>query len=79
MSEVNTKRKVVYVIADSALPSRPPTILTVVWYLLMDHTQAPSWLWGALGMVMGLIWISWISRALREKSRELPGFGEAEE
>jgi len=44
------------VIAGSQLPIRLPMTSTLVWYLLLDKLNAPAWIWGAMGVIMGLLW-----------------------
>lgn len=46
------------VVPQSELPTRAPTLLTAVVYLLCDRLHAAPAVWGALGVVLLFAWIS---------------------
>lgn len=48
------------VIAFKYLPSRLPIWTTVVTYLLLDRFKSPSWVWGAVGVIVIFVWIACI-------------------
>ncbi|MDH5183393.1 MAG: hypothetical protein OEX12_05830 [Gammaproteobacteria bacterium] len=34
-----------------------PVVGSIVWYLFLDHLDAPEWVWGAMGLLLGLFWV----------------------
>ena len=48
------------VISSKNLPNRSPIMATVVYATALSYWNAPEWLWGALGILMAIIWIAWI-------------------
>ena len=46
------------VLSYSNLPSRLPVLHTVVLYILLDFYDAREWVWGVVGVIMCLVWIS---------------------
>jgi hypothetical protein len=65
------------VIRYKDLPVRPPLTLTAVVYLLLDRFHAPAAAWGALGVLLFLVWIACIASII--KQQECPvQFGEPE-
>lgn len=59
------------VISRKNLPTKPPTIATVVAILALDYWNAPQWLWGALGVVFVIIWVAWIVQMFQEKQFDI--------
>ena len=53
---MNTKK----VISNKNLPVRSPIMATVVYATALSYWDAPEWLWGALGILMFIIWVGWI-------------------
>lgn len=47
------------VIEYQNLPAKPPLFGTLVVWLSLDRWHAAPWLWGAIGALMLLIWISY--------------------
>jgi len=50
--------KSVKVISYKQIPVRIPTVPTIVAWLLLDRLQAAGWVWGVVGTMFALIWIS---------------------
>lgn len=46
------------VIKRSNFPTRLPVISTAIIYLLLKECNAPDWLWGAVGAIMLIIWVT---------------------
>lgn len=46
------------VFSYDALPARLPIPQTVITALALDHWHAPAWLWGAMGTLFLILWIS---------------------
>lgn len=49
------KRKIV-----ANLPMRNPIPGLMLWFIFLDHFQAPGWVWGAVGscwLILLLVWI----------------------
>jgi len=59
------------VIAYKQLPARLPIIATLVWYLILDHLQVPSWIWGVAGTVFALVWIESIASLWLQEPTEI--------
>lgn len=53
------------------LPSRPPLLLTVVGWLVLDKIQAPDWMWGVAWTLFGFIWMAWIVNLFNEKVTDI--------
>lgn len=65
------------VIDASCLPLRMPLLPSIVLWLLLDRLQAPGFVWGIVGTIMALLWISWVCCKLGyEESVKPAGFGE---
>lgn len=47
------------VIDPLELPSYPPMVATLVWWLVLERLEAPGWIYGALGALLALVWIAW--------------------
>jgi len=45
------------VVSWKNLPTRLPITWTITWYLFFDRIQAPSWAWGAMGVIVVVLWI----------------------
>lgn len=65
-----------HVIKHSSLPARSPLLLTIVMWLLLDRLQSVQWAWGAVGVILVLIWIGFIIRVFTDSQADLAGFGE---
>lgn len=59
------------VISCKNLPMRPPIIATIVWYLFLERVNAPEWLWGLMGALLGIFWIVCIWGVNDQKQIEL--------
>ncbi len=44
------------VVAYKNLPSRPPFLQGILFWLLLDRLKPPGWVWGAVGCLYG-IWV----------------------
>jgi hypothetical protein len=63
------------VIPWDALPTRLPTTQTAVAFLLLDRFAAPGWVWGVVGTVIVLWWVSCIISVSTNKTKPLAGYG----
>lgn len=59
------------VIKMNNLPTRLPFVATLVYYLVLDRFNAPGWVWGAVGVLMLLVWILAIVNLMREEDVDL--------
>jgi hypothetical protein len=59
------------------LPPRLPVQSTALWWLVLDHFQAPGWLWGGMGAMFIVVWIGSIYSLLASTYLP-PVFGEKE-
>jgi len=64
------------VIPWNALPAQLPVQTTAVVYLLLEHFDAPSWVWGVVGTLLALLWAGAMVRMWNQKAKPLPGYGE---
>ncbi len=62
------KRKV---ISGKNLAIRPPILLSVVLWLLLDRLAAPGWLFGVAGTVITVFWILFIVDALNHEDVDI--------
>lgn len=44
------------VLPHKRLPTRLPIWNTATAWLLLDRGQAPGWLWGAVGVLLAIVW-----------------------
>lgn len=49
------------VIAHRHMPTKLPISWTLIAYLILDRFGAPDWVWGAVIVLVGLLWVSAIS------------------
>jgi len=63
------------VIPWGQLPAQLPTQTTALVYLLLEHFDAPGWVWGVVGTMLALIWVLAGLRMWTEKPKPLPGYG----
>jgi len=47
------------VISIKNLPVRAPTLVTALAYIFLDKFHAVGWVWGVVGTLFALIWISY--------------------
>lgn len=52
----------------SNIPTSLPLTPTATLYLLMDKFHSPQWLWGAIGLLVLVVWISAIYNIATEES-----------
>jgi len=52
--------KVKKVIKSTSLPTKLPIWSTITTALALDYWNAPQWLWGAMGLLFLIGWISCI-------------------
>ena len=45
------------VVANKNLPVPMPLQFSLICYLLLDKFQAAGWAWGAVGVILALLWI----------------------
>ncbi len=55
------------VISYKNIPTKCPTITTIVIYLMLKHFNAPEWIWGISGALLAIKWIDFIVSFFREK------------
>lgn len=63
--------KVKKVISSKNLPRRAPFLDTIVYVTAMDYWNAPQWLWGAVGLLLLIGWISFIYVKKHEEDVEV--------
>ncbi len=61
-----------YIAASNMYP-RLPIWPSLTAYLALEHFQAPMWAYGAVGMLMGLLWIGVLLKLATGKSVDLLG------
>lgn len=59
-------KKTIEVIAHKNLPSRAPVSFSIMVFLALEHWHAPEWLYGAVGFIVVLMWISYFIIKYRE-------------
>lgn len=59
------------VIKHNQLPTKPPTVATIAWCLLLDRFHAPAWLWGIAGTLFAIFWACSIYEMCMQKPIEL--------
>lgn len=42
----------------SNMPSRPPVVSTLVIWIALEYWRAPGWLWGSIGVLVAVQWVS---------------------
>lgn len=68
------KKKVV--IKGSSLPMRSPIGTAIVYWLLLEHINAPGWAYGVLWTLAAILGIAYAASFFLEVDRDVPGFGE---
>ena len=63
------------VIPWNHLPAQLPTQTTALVYLLLEHFDAPGWVWGVVCTMLALIWVLAGLRMWTDKPKPLPGYG----
>ena len=48
------------VVSYKNLPPRSPILGTIVYYLLLEHFHAPSWVYGVTVTLLGVVAFAWI-------------------
>ena len=49
------------VVADKHVPLPfVPIFPTITLWLLLDRLSAPGWVWGAVGMIVAFLWVTYI-------------------
>ena len=64
-----------YVIPWDALPARLPIQTTATSYLLLEHFDAPGWVYGVVVTLLAFLWAIAIVRMIACKAKPLPGYG----
>ncbi len=59
------------VINKKNLPSRIPLVGTIVYITALDYWNAPEWLWGVVGVIMVVGWVSFFFGLGTEKEIDL--------
>lgn len=61
------------VISPKNIPASLPYSATIATGLLLDRINAPGWVWGALGTVFAVVWVSVvIDISTRKETKVLP-------
>lgn len=55
------------VIPSKRLPVRPPIVLTVTMWLLLDRLYVSEVVWGIMGTVIAIVWIAAIYAMIVQK------------
>lgn len=63
------------VIKLTSMPAKSPVGLAVMYYLLLEHIQAPSWAYGVLWTCVALAAAVFIASFWTEERSDVPGFG----
>lgn len=61
------------VISRKNLPDKLPSISTLCIIMALDYWKAPGWLWGGMGLLLVLLWISAIWSIIQEKQVNIFG------
>ena len=64
------------VIDRNCLPTRPPWLLGVILWLVLDRVQSPGWLTGVAWTIYAVLVIGWAMVVLKEDEVKVPGFGQ---
>lgn len=59
------------VISYKSLPAKSPIQVTAVIWLVLDRMRAQQWAWGAMGVLVILIWVSYIYGRITEEEIEI--------
>jgi len=70
-TEQNEIMKTNKVLKSNNLPSRLPFFPTVITIIALDYWNAPQWLWGMLGVLFLLWWITSIINIATQKEVDL--------
>jgi hypothetical protein len=57
------------------LPAQLPSQTTALVYLLLEHFDAPGWVWGVVGTLLVMVWVAAGYRMWTDKPKPLPGYG----
>lgn len=70
--------KKLYVFPHDHLPTRPPLIASILFYMALDVYDAPGWAWGVVGTLVFVLWVGWLILLLQQETKPLPGYGETD-
>lgn len=56
-----TKKTEKRAIKHSNLPPRSPLVFTIAIGLLLDRLDAAGWVWGAVGLLALILWVSFFA------------------
>lgn len=59
------------VVANKNMPARLPIWQSITIWLALDHWHAPQWLYGALGLLLLVMWIAEIYKLFTQKETEV--------
>lgn len=59
------------VLSMTNMPLRLPWQATILLWLLLDRLHAPGWVWGAVGFLLVIVWISWLIDVCTHRNVEL--------
>lgn len=63
-------------IKQSSLSMRSPLSFAVLYWLLLEHLNAPEWAYGVYWTLVVIIFIAYIVSFFTESLRDVPGFGD---
>jgi hypothetical protein len=64
------------VIKSSSFQAKSPVGTGLLWYLVLEHFQAPGWAYGVAGCILALWLFSFIVDFFITDEADVPGFGE---
>jgi hypothetical protein len=59
------------VISYANLPMSVPLSPTLLMALVLDRVVAPGWVWGAVGVLMALVWAIWLHDVLTRVNTDI--------
>lgn len=59
------------VIGSGSIQTRMPLFATLMWWMFLDYTNAPGWVYGALGVLIVFVWGVWIYRLFTDETIDL--------
>jgi hypothetical protein len=64
------------VISRQNIKPNPPTYSTLTLWLVLKVTEAPEWVWGAVGLLVVAVWIMWIYDSVTNAHEEVDIFND---
>lgn len=60
-----------FYISYKRMPPRIPLMATLFWWMFLDYTNAPGWLFGVVGTIMLFAWVAFIYVFLTHNGRDV--------